>query len=232
MSSPEHRCFAQVAAVLLGIGLLSTGAHAQIAFESHQVGQSPQAMNIVAHGDFNNDGREDLMVLNFGTTSSGLLYLSSGDGTYQAPVALPQAVFFNAVAVGDFNQDGKLDFAASGPSGSQLSIYLGNGDGTFQARKIVADSTASGETIQGLAAADLNHDGKTDLVEIVGNEAPGGNSLQVWISNGDGTFTAGQRNSGSQIIGGFGTFAGDFDGDGQADIATIYAVSESVSGID
>lgn len=180
-------------------------------------------MNIVAHGDFNNDGREDLMVLNFGTTSSGLLYLSSGDGTYQAPVTLPQAVFFNAVAVGDFNQDGKLDFAASGPSGSQLSIYLGNGDGTFQARKIVTDSTASGENIQGLAAADLNHDGKTDLVEIVENKALGGDSVQIWISNGDGTFTAGQRNSGSQIIGGFGTFAGDFDGDGKADIATIYA---------
>lgn len=223
MSSPEHPCLAHLAALFFGIALLPAGAHAQIAFESHQVHQSPQVMEIVAHGDFNSDGREDLMVLNFGTTSTGALYLSSGDGTYQAPIALPQAVFSNAVAVGDFNQDGKLDFAASGPTGSQLSIYLGNGDGTFQPRKIVADSTASGENIQGLAAADLNHDGKTDLVEIVGNQAQGGDSLQVWISNGDGTFAAGQRSSGAQIIGGFGTFAGDFDGDGKADIATVYA---------
>jgi hypothetical protein len=223
MSLPVHERLSQIAALFLGFALVPAAAQAQIAFESHQVGQSPQAMDIVAHADFNYDGREDLMVLNSGTTSNGLVYLSSGDGTYQAPVTLPQTVFPNGVAVGDFNQDGKLDFAASGPSGSQLSIYLGNGDGTFQARKIVADSTASGENIQGLAAADLSHDGKTDLVEIVGNKALGGNSLQVWISNGNGTFTTGQRSSGSQIIGGFGTFAGDFDGDGKADVATIYA---------
>ena len=60
-------------------------------------------------------------------------------------------------------------------------------------------------------------------MELIGSEAQGGDSLQVWISKGDGTFTAGQRSSGAQIIGGFGTFAGDFDGDGRADIATIYA---------
>jgi hypothetical protein len=152
-----------------------------------------------------------------------VLYLSTGDGTYRAPIALPQAAFPNGVAVGDFNQDGRLDFAAAGSSGSQLSIYLGNGDGTFQPRKIVADSTASGENVQGIAAADLNHDGKTDLVEIVGNNALGGDSLQVWISNGNGTFTVGQRSSGSQIVGGFGTYAGDFDGDGKADMVTIDA---------
>ena len=223
MVLPVRECLSQVAMLCLGFALMPIGAGAQIAFESHQVARTSHALDTVAHGDFNNDGREDLMVMNFGTTSTGSLYLSSGDGTYQAPVPLPQAVFMNAVAVGDFNQDGKLDFAASGPSGSQLSIYLGNGDGTFQPKKIVSDSTSSGENIQGLAAADLNHDGKSDLVEIIGNTASGGTILQVWICNGNGTFAAGQRISGSQIVGGFGTYAGDFDGDGKADIATIYA---------
>lgn len=221
MLSPVQQSFVQIGALFLGIALIPAGANAQIAFESHQVGQSPSGMQIVSHGDFNNDGREDLMVISYGTSSPAQLYLSSGDGTYQAPIAMPNGALPGAV--GDFNGDGKLDFAASGPSGSQLNIYLGNGDGTFQPGKIVSDSTSSGENIQGLAAADLNHDGKTDLVEIVGNNALGGNSLQVWISNGDGTFTAGQRSSGAHIIGGFGTYAGDFDGDGKTDIATIYA---------
>src|SRR6185437_12187050 len=76
MSLPVHERLSQIAALFLGFGLVPAAAQAQIAFESHQVGQSPQAMDIVAHADFNNDGREDLMVLNFGTTSSGLLYLS------------------------------------------------------------------------------------------------------------------------------------------------------------
>jgi hypothetical protein len=221
MSSSVHQRFLQLAALLAGCALMPSGGYAQTAFQSHQVTQSPSVTQVAGHGDFNNDGREDLLVLDFSSPSSkGLLYLSSGDGTYQAPVTLPQAVSPGFTAVGDFNGDGKLDFAASGPSGSQVSIYLGNGNGTFQPAKIVSDSTSSGEYCDGIAAADMNHDGKTDLVEII--LSPGhSDSVQLWISNGNGTFTAGQRSSGA--VGGFGTFAGDFDGDGKPDIATVYA---------
>jgi FG-GAP-like repeat/Bacterial Ig domain len=222
VSIPVHHRFLQVSALLVGCAVMPIGGYAQTSFQSHQVAQGRNVLQIAAHGDFNNDGREDLMVnrFNAGGSVTGLLYLSSGDGTYQAPVTLPQGVSPGFTAVGDFNGDGKLDFAASGPSGSQVSVYLGNGNGTFQAAKIVSDSTYSGEYVDGIAAADMNHDGKTDLVEII--LSPGhGDSVQLWISNGTGTFTAGQRSSGA--VGGFGTFAGDFDGDGKPDIATVYA---------
>ena len=140
--------------LLLSTAVLPIGGYAQTAFQSHQVAQSPNVLQIGAHGDFNNDGREDLMVNRFNTSGSvtGLLYLSSGNGTYQAPVTLPRAVSPGFTAIGDFNGDAKLDFAASGPTGSQVSVYLGNGNGTFQPAKILSDNTYSGEFCDGIVA--------------------------------------------------------------------------------
>jgi hypothetical protein len=222
MSLPVHQRAAQIAALCLGCTLLPGGAYAQPHFESHQTAQYPHGVNITAHGDFNGDGREDLIVQPFASPfPSALLYLSSSDGTYRAPVTLPQQV--SLAAIGDFNHDGKLDFAAPGASGSQMRIYLGNGDGTFQAPKTVADSTASSEFLWTIVAADVNHDGSTDLVEILGPATGGNTSLQVWTSNGNGTFTAGQRISNVFNTEGGAAFAGDFDGDGKPDIAIVNA---------
>src|SRR5882757_2354939 len=122
-----------LAALLVGCALLPVSSFAQLSFQPRQVAQVASGSNVVAHGDFNNDGREDLVVITYNATSQTYidqLYLSSGDGTYDAPKALPALV----QAVGDFNHDGKLDFAALGSPGV-LSAYLGNGDGTFQAPK-------------------------------------------------------------------------------------------------
>jgi hypothetical protein len=80
------------------------------------------------------------------------------------------------VTAGDLNGDGFLDLATSNTSGTS-SILLGNGDGTF--RRGVKYRGAGGA--RGIAAADLNRDGKLDLVST----SPG---VWVAIGNGDGTF--------------------------------------------
>lgn len=86
---------------------------------------SPQG---VATGDFNRDGKLDLVVEDGAHTVSVLL--GKGDGTFRAPVNYTVVNSTSTVAVGDFNGDGKLDLAVGVLGG--IPILLGNGDGTFQ----------------------------------------------------------------------------------------------------
>lgn len=119
------------------------------------------------------------------------------------------------VVAADFNGDGKLDLAvADVPAlgfqpGAEVTILLGNGDGTFTSSSIGTDYTGS---VYGLAVADFNNDGKPDLAI-----ADGTSSITILLGNGDGTFTS----AGTVPTDGepFGIAAGDFNGDGNADLA-------------
>ena len=100
----------------------------------------------------------------------------------QAPTAIVSA---------DFNGDGQLDLATSG--GDQVSVLLGNPDGSFQ----VARSYPTGPNPAQLAAGDFNNDGRLDLatadlgeIEYAGNGGYGwsGGSVSVLLGNGDGSF--------------------------------------------
>ncbi len=210
--------------ILTASAFLPLGAFSQTpaTFSAHAVYNSSDLLETVAHGDFNGDGREDFIVSDFvqGAPLKTLLFLSSGDGTYAAPITLPQVVSPNTLSVGDFNHDGKLDLVGAGSTGSGLNVYLGNGDGSFQAPRAVADSTSASETFGGLIAADMNQDNKTDIVELI--TVPGNSILQTWISNGDGTFTAGQRITSNVLIGSA-PVLGDYDGDGKPDVALVYS---------
>jgi hypothetical protein len=86
------------------------------------------------------------------------------------------------VVVADFNGDGIPDLAVANRESNNLSVLLGNGDGTFQA----PINTTTGTTPTAMVAADFNGDGRQDLA--VANQ--GDNSVTVFFGNGDGTFTA------------------------------------------
>lgn len=224
MRFPMHLRFASMGAMLFGCALFPVTSSAQLSFPSHQIATGANtAFEVAGHGDFNGDGREDLLVLAFTSTTSGatfksVIYLSNGDGTFEAARTLPDRVGVGITTVGDFNHDGKLDFATINSSYGVV-VYLGNGDGTFQAGKTVTTNTST----VSLVAADLNHDGKTDLVQLVNGPNP---YMQLWISNGNGTFAKGQTlavynpNSSGFLSG---AVTGDFDGDGKPDIAVLYA---------
>jgi FG-GAP-like repeat/FG-GAP repeat len=115
------------------------------------------------------------------------------------------------VAVGDVNVDGILDLITPNFRGQSVSVFLGNGDGTFQAaRNSFAGPVASVEV------AELNGDGRPDLVIATLGEYPtfAANSVSGLLGNGDGTFTAPDRvaDSGFPAV-------GDLNGDGELDLA-------------
>jgi hypothetical protein len=116
------------------------------------------------------------------------------------------------IVTGDFNKDGKTDFALvdySGGNAGFVSVFLGNGDGTFQPKS----DYAVGAGPDALAAADVNGDGVLDLV--AGNDT--GFSVSVLIGKGDGTFKAKQDYTAGRYP--HGVALGDFNGDHAPDIA-------------
>src|SRR6516164_3432733 len=96
-----------------------------------------------------------------------------------------------SVAVGDFNGDGTPDLAVANWGSANVSVLLGNRDGSFQA----ARNFGAGSRPQSVAVGDFNGDGVQDLA--VANFGPCddfcvGSSVSVLLGNGDGTFKAAQ----------------------------------------
>jgi DNA-binding CsgD family transcriptional regulator len=86
----------------------------------------------------------------------------------------------NSVAVGDFNGDGKSDLAVVNANSNEVSIMLGNGDGTFQP----AASYGTGSPPVAIAVGDFNGDGMPDLAVVNANSI----DILIMLGNGDGTF--------------------------------------------
>ncbi|MFZ0393775.1 MAG: FG-GAP-like repeat-containing protein [Terracidiphilus sp.] len=171
-----------------------------------------------AIGDFNQDGKLDIAVTDGGYSESANLVsilLGNGDGTFRAG---PESTFATGsnpwqIVAADFNGDGILDLAIANYDDDTITILLGNGDGTFAPAP--GSPVVVGRNPFGLAAADLNSDGKLDLV--VANQTD--SNLSILLGNGDGTFTPAP---GSPLALGaipFSIAVGDFNSSGRLGIA-------------
>src|SRR5262249_47329995 len=172
-----------------------------------------------AVGDFNGDGRIDVVTGDVNTGEVSLL-LGLGDGTFQTARNFPVGALPIGIAVGGFNGDGEFDVGTADQGSGGLSVLLGRGDGTFAPEL----RSSGGHGASFLVAADFNGDDRLDLA--VGSLSSG--AVSVLLGNGDGTFqpevlyaTSGSAPARLTV--------GDFNGDGHLDIAAPNFASNSAS---
>ena len=196
--------------------LLANGDGSFQPARSIRAGDFPQS---VAVGDFNGDGLLDMAVSNnFGTIS---VLLGNGDGSFQLASNFASGIAPWSIAVDDFNGDGVQDLAVANAgtdpdyTGS-VSVFLGNGDGSFQqARNFQTDNLSVY-----VAVGDFNGDGAKDLAVVNGYFA-GSNNVSVLLGNGDGSFQ--QARNFASGIDPSSVAVGDFNGDGRQDLAVSNA---------
>ncbi len=174
--------------------------------------------SVILVGDFDGDGKTDLVCNN--TDNTHRVLLSNGDGTFRTKPATAMWCDSNAdVSVGDFNGDGRSDLICNGADKTH-AVALSNGDGSFVFEH-PAFSGAAWCNPSNLRTGDFNGDGKLDLI-CLASVGANANQQIVAFSNGDGSFT--QAAAGWQPA--TGTFCdspsdigfGDFDGDGKTDL--------------
>jgi len=140
--------------VLLGDG---SGGFAPAPGSLVSVGGEPYA---VAVGDFNRNGKLDLVVANTGSTMSVLLGDGKG-GFIPAPGSPAVGMVPDGIVVGDFNGDGTLDLAVINEFSNDATVLLGDGSGGFTAAP--GSPFPVGTNPSGIVRGDFNGDGKLDL---------------------------------------------------------------------
>jgi hypothetical protein len=195
----------------------------------------------LASGDFNHDGLQDLVMdaespVDPYTVNHTLAVLfSKGDGTFADPVFIDMNgttlnFSLTSVALGDINGDGTLDIVATTTGGyydaPAIITILGNADGTFQ--PAVTQPFGTAYTFAGATLADLNGDGKLDLL-LSDDGAAGGTlpSSSIIFGDNSGIFNTANAVPLTSGISLRKVLVGDLNGDGKPDLALISAGVQS-----
>lgn len=183
------------------------------------------SVRFIIVGDFNNDGRRDLIAT---STNSNLIavLLGTESGVFAAPVTFASPVSNAVVTAGDFNNDGKLDLAVAGISSTgagAISIVLGNGGGSFT--QLSESVTVNNPT--SITSGDFNGDSILDIAVTSASNFSTANIVAVALGIGGGRFgTPTNYTVGNDARS---VTAVDFNGDSRLDLIVANRASNSVS---
>lgn len=151
--------------------------------------------------DVNQDGIDDIL-------TNETIYLNNGDGNFSA-----QSTFYQTSSsiYADLNEDGVDDILNVG-GGGNVDVLLSDGDGGYEE----GDSLATGTGVSGFPnqVSDVNNDGHLDVLI---NGISSANS-QLFLGNGDGSFSFAGTLATSPSTAGDQNLLGDLDGDGNVDL--------------
>ncbi|MGH7176308.1 MAG: FG-GAP repeat domain-containing protein, partial [Tepidisphaeraceae bacterium] len=201
--------------VLLGDG---RGSFRQTPESPIAAGPSP---HLVAAGDLNGDRKADLAATSHDSNDVYVL-LGAGDGSFRPAPGSPLLAFANVkphnhgLALADLNGDDRLDITSGHQDAGRIAVLLNDGRGTFAAAP--GSPVSVGRTPYPHALADLNKDGKLDLIvpDVVGNV------LTVMLGNGRGGFSAASASPIRTLQRPFFVLLDDFNADGNTDLAASH----------
>jgi hypothetical protein len=205
--------------VLLNTTAAGANTPSFAAQETFATGSGPES---VAMADFNGDGKPDLVVANENSNTVSVLLNTTSPGATTPSFAAQQTFgtgsFPQSLTVGDLNGDGKPDLVVGNFSSGSVSVLLNTTAAGATTPSFAAQQTfAAGTNPEALAVADLNGDGKADLV--VANQ--GSNNVSVLLNTtaagattpsflAQQTFAAGSRPHSVALA--------DLNGDGKPDL--------------
>ena len=207
-ANPVTRTFT-LRVLRLGCGNFSASAnYAPAPNSSFQTPTAPQAITIA---DFNNDNRQDAIVGGFSAGSPSVSRLSGeGDGGFTGNLIPNSGTHSQFSGAADFTGDGLMDAVVGNVMTNTVSIFLNGGNGLQ-----FASTVGSGLNPRGIAVGDWNGDGRADFAAANSGDA----TVTVWLGNGNGTFTV-AAGSPITVVGEiFGMTRGDFNNDGNYDLA-------------
>ncbi|HWE04062.1 MAG TPA: VCBS repeat-containing protein [Tepidisphaeraceae bacterium] len=167
----------------------------------------------VAVGDFNNDGKADIAVVD-STDNQVILFVGDGRGNFTPGVGAGLAGQSGAtsIAAADFNGDHVDDIAVVEPAQNQVEVQFDKGNGSFAAESLIGVPSP-----RKVIAADVNGDGHPDLL-IAGGDG----SMYVALNTGTGTFVTPVPYTLGTTLTSINDFAvADVNGDAQPDIVAV-----------
>jgi hypothetical protein len=186
-----------------------------------------------AVGDLNGDGYPDLVTASQCYSNPPLdchagvsVMINNGDGTFK-PAVKYEGDGLNGlqVAIGDLNGDGQLDLVVlNNTSSASMSVMLGNGDGTFKASvgyALLPAGYNASYVASNMAVADVNGDGRADVLAAIDNGFGGATVITVLLNHGDGTFGSQSVYNAGGLFGTQNVIVADVNGDGAPDIIDV-----------